>query len=138
MQRMFDSDDSCQDPDYHPQADLIELKDLVGQPSASTVSNNDCLNIFRDCNQSVQAEDDLEVRAIAISILDLVLQKVFDRTKSLKRWKKSDPNNWKINMAKKGDQMVYHTSLKVGKKKVRRSQKMLTAANAFSNATYLK
>lgn len=107
MERLFDSDDSVNDPTYNPDPDsLIQPEDLFGDPCASSTSKDDeFINIVRRSPEEeenvVVANEVVDVRTIVLSIWDDILKKVFESKRSRKRWTKQQPENWKVNVAKK-------------------------------------
>ncbi|CAG5025011.1 unnamed protein product [Parnassius apollo] len=128
MERMFDSDDSDKDPTYNPDPSfLIQSEDLFGEQWANNKVEN-LENVMRfygdDHDEDFQPNDGdviiaqvlptSDAQKVVISLWGLLLKGVFDATRKRKRWMKPEPENWKVNIAKKrrSESLTYSTRKK--------------------------
>ncbi|CAG4934694.1 unnamed protein product [Parnassius apollo] len=115
MERMFDSDDSDKDPTYNPDPSfLIQPEDLFGEQWANNKVENleNVMQFYGDDHDEEFQPNDGDVmiaqvlptsdaQQVVISLWGLLLKGVFDATRKRKRWMKPEPENWKVNIAKK-------------------------------------
>ncbi|CAG4981717.1 unnamed protein product [Parnassius apollo] len=128
MERMFDSDDSDKDPTYNPDPSfLLQPEDLFKEQWANNKVEN-LENVMRlygdDHDEEFQPNDGdvmiaqvlptSDAQQVVISLWGLLLKGVFDSTRKRKRWMKPEPENWKVNIAKKGrsEGLTYSTRKK--------------------------
>lgn len=111
MESLFGDVSDTEDPTYLPplpnqymnqdKEDLITLQDLLGEDLQPNNDGVDCLlekniQLLREENKKQK-----ESSEIANSALQEILNNMWKKVKPMKRWRKSNPESWAVNVAKR-------------------------------------